>query len=347
MKKKIALLLLAVMAVTGLVSCGFMQRPRSEIFKDYLGARVTVTDYAGLKRREFAELVGEAKDELSYYHKLLDTEREYDGVVNFATINANAGKGPIKVEEDMLELLSFAKEMYYLTDGRVNIAAGSVLSVYDEFREMASTPSTSDDARTPDMTELREARGHTDIEKLIIDQEGETVELLDGKMRLDARWIAKGYALQKVAEELSDEEYDRVTLDAGSALGIIGKKTDGEAFRLGIRNPDTSASDPYIHYIDIENTSCAMASEYEDYFEVDGVKYHGLIDMESLMPANNFASVTVVAPDAALADALADAFFIMNFDAGRELLETLDDVRVIWVYVDGKVVDSVNFDNQG
>lgn len=347
MKKKIAILLLAITVLTGLVSCGFMNRPRSEVLKDYLGADMTVTDYSGLKRREFIELIGEAKDELSYYHKLLDTDKEYDGIINLASINAAAGKGPIKVDEEMIDFLSFAKEMYYLTGGRVNIAAGSVLSVYDDFRQMADTPSTSDVARLPSEAALGEAKAHTDIEKLVIDREGETVELLDNKMLLDARSIGKGYALMTVSEELSDEGYNGLTLDMGSALKIMGEKADGEPFRLGIRNPDTAASEPYVHYLDIENTSCVMSSVYEDYFEVDGVKYHGLIDMEALMPANNFASVTVVAPDSALADALADAFFIMNFEEGRELLETLDDVRVVWVYSDGKVVDSADFDNQG
>lgn len=346
MKKKIAILLLMFM-LAGLSSCGFMQRPRSETLKDYFGKNVTVTDYSGLGRREFIDLLGEAKDELSYYHKLLDADREYDDLVNLATLNANAGKGAIKVDEEMIDFLAFAKEMYYLTGGAVNIAAGSVLSVYDNFRQMADSPSTSDVARLPDEAALAEARMHTDIEKLIIDQEGETVELLDEKMRLDARWIARGYALQEVSEELADEGYNSITLETESTLKIMGEKPDGESFRLGIRNPDPNASEPYVHYFDIENTSCAMASVYQDYYEVDGIEYHGLIDAETLKPVKNFASVTVVTPDSALADALADALFIMNFDDGRELLETLDDVRAVWVYSDGKVVDSANFDNQG
>lgn len=346
MKKKIAILLLIFM-LAGLSSCGFFERPRSETLKDYFGKNVTVTDYSGLGRRDFIDLLGEAKDELSYYDRLLDADREYEGLTNLATLNANAGGGALKVDEELIDFLAFAKEMYYLTGGAVNIAAGSVLSVYDDFRQMADSPSTSDVARLPSEAALAEARAHTDIEKLIIDQEGETVELLDEKMRLDARWIAKGYALQEAAEELLDEGYNGLTLETEGTLKIIGEKPDGEAFRLGIRSPDMNASKPYAHFIDLKNTSCAMASVYADSYQVDGVEYHGLIDMETLAPAKNFSSVTVVTPDSALADALADALFIMNFDEGRELLETLDDVRAVWIYADGKVVDSADFDNQG
>ena len=344
--KKIVSTLLILAVTLGLSACNFRKRPRSEILRGYFDTAIVVQDYAGLRMRDFADLAEDVREELAYYDKLLDSGKEYEDFVNIATLNAGAGKGAVKVDGEMIDFLGFAKEMYYLTEGRVNIAAGSVLSVWNKYREEAGKTSATDDNRTPDMSELEEARAHTDIEGLIIDEVNMTVELLDEQMSLDVSMLAKGYALQQVVDELREEGYDRVVLDAGINLNVIGEQEDGGAFRVGIRNPDTKSDETYLHYLDIKNTSCAMASALEKYYEVDSKKYHHLIDMESLAPAENFASVTVVVDDSGLASALSVAFFIMDFEEGRALLETLDGVRVVWVYPDGKVVDSADFDNQ-
>lgn len=346
MRKRIIAGLLLLSVALGLTSCNFRKKPRSETFYGYFDTVSTVYDYSGLGRGDFGDLVDEVKEELSYYNKLFDIYKEYEGVVNLATVNANAGGGAIKVDREMIDFLSYCKEMYYLTGGSVNIAAGSVLSIWHKHREDAGKTATTDDNKLPSMAELESAKNHTNIDNLVIDEENLTVELLDAEMSLDVGAIGKGYATERVAEELREDGYDQIVLDIGGNLKIIGEREDGGTWKTGIRNPDTTSSDPYIYYLDIKDTACVTSGGYERYYEVDGKKYHHLIDMDTLMPANHFASVTVIAFDSGLADALSSAMFIMSMDEGKALLETLDGVRVVWVEHNGNVVDSDDFDNQ-
>ncbi len=341
MKKRIIALLLLIVTVLGLGSCNINKKQKTEKLIGYFDTAFTVTDHSGLRNKKFAALVDEVKDELSYYDKLFDSEKEYDGMINIATLNANAGMGSLEVSKDMIDFLGYCKEMYYLTDGIVNIAAGSLLSLWKSYRI-----ETIDDANASAAEALNEAKKHISIDDLVIDEETRRVEILDKEMSLDVSAIAGGYVLERVAEELRDEGYDRVVLDTDGCLKAIGEKKDGSAFEIGIRNPDTKADEAYIYNLEIKDSACVIASTYQPNYEFIDKKNYNFINMETLELADNFASVTVVAPDAALATALSHALFVMNFDEGKTLLQTLDGLRVVWVYNDGKIVDSLEFDNQ-
>lgn len=322
-----------------LVACDSGKKVRTKTFYGCFDTVSTVYDYSGMSAKDFSLLVERVRSRLEYYDSLFDIYDSADGTVTLFDVNKMAGKGAVSVSADIIELLLYCKEMYYLTDGTVNVAAGALLSIWHNYREKANNGSLENTLPTDD--ELTFAKEHIDIEDLLIDEEARTVELLDPTMSLDVGAIAKGYATERVAQELLADGYTSIVLDIGGNLRILGSKIDGTSWHTGIRNPDTSSDERYVYYVDIKDTSCVTSGGYERYFEVDGKRYHHLIDTSTAMPADNFASVTVVCEDSALADTLSSALFIMDYESGVSLLNSLNGVRAIWVDKSGNVIDSL------
>ena len=146
----------------------------------------TVTSIVGYTEDEetFREYANELRDELLVYHQLYDIYHDYEGMANLKTINDNAGIQPVKVDEKIIAMLEEAIEMYEKTDGRMNIAMGSVLSLWHDYREAGSLD--ADHAAIPSDEELQEAAKHMDIYKIKIDREASTVyQLKSFRARVD------------------------------------------------------------------------------------------------------------------------------------------------------------------
>ena len=115
-------------------------------------------------------------------------------------------------------------------------------------------------------------------------------------------------------------------------------RLDGSGWNTGITNPRRlKPEDPsYSLYINIKDISCVTSGDYERYYTVDGTRYHHIIDKDTLMPADYFASITILVKDSGLADALSTALFSMPYEQGKELVESLC-IDVIWIDKEGQV----------
>ncbi len=307
-----------------------------DLFSSYIdgyfnAGPVRISDYSGGSEEEFARILALADAALDNFHKLFDIYNLYEGVVNIKTINDNAGGGAIRVSPELFAFLKYSKEMYYLTRGEVNIAMGAVLSIWHDYRmgEIGET--------LPDMAILSAAAEHTDIEKLVLDEENLTVELLDPEMSLDVGAIAKGYSVERLAELLIGQGCDSYVINAGGNIRIIGKKPDGSEWETGIKDPLNPNGIVYRFYL--SDSAVATSGGYERFYEVEGKRYHHIIDKETLMPAEHFASVSVITPDSSLADTLSTALFNMTLEEGRALVESLEGVRAVWVTHSGEVIE--------
>ena len=201
----------------------------SIVFYDYFDTITQITDYSGKGKESFDSAVMAIESLLDYYHKVFDIYHEYGGMNNLATVNKKAGVEPVRVDKSLIDFLEYARDLYYLTDGNVNIAMGSVLSIWHKYREIG--------VEIPTEHELTEANLHTDIANMIIDRANSTVYLADSEMSLDVGAIAKGYACEKIASSLESAGYSSYVLDLGGNLRAIGHKPDGSTWRTAVRNP--------------------------------------------------------------------------------------------------------------
>ena len=278
---------------------------------------------------------------LGEYHKLFDIYYEYSGATNLCTLNKNAGGEAMVVDEKLIDFLLYAKELYETTNGEMNIMMGSVLRVWHDCREQAGADPQN--ARIPTEEELLEANKHTDISFLEIDEKNRTVRITDPKASIDVGALGKGYATEKAAQFLKSIGAESYVLNIGGNIRIIGHKPDGSGWGTGIKDP--ADSERYAMTLTLADISCVTSGDYERFFTVSGKRYHHIIDKDTLMPATYFSSVSIITPDSGLADALSTALFAMSYDDGRELVEKIGGVDVLWITKDGEMYYTDGIEN--
>ena len=309
-------------------------------FLDVFDTRTDIIGYSTSKE-EFTEQVTLLKEKLEHYHKLYDIYNDYEGIVNIKTINDNAGVAPVKVSQEIMELLLFSKEMYRQTNGQMNIAMGSVLKIWHDYRDEGIH--NPERASLPPMEALQEASQYCDIEQLIIDEDAMTVYLQDEHMSIDVGSIGKGYAVQRVAEYAKEIGMESALLSVGGNICAVGSKLDGSDWRVGVQNPDLASEEDYIRKVDVSDACVVTSGDYQRYYVVDGVKYCHIIDSDTLMPADYFPAVTIICKDSGRADALSTSIFNMPFEEGLAFVNSLEDVEAAWILEDGTVAYSDGF----
>lgn len=321
-----------------------VQERYSANFIDLFDTVTSVLAYADSKE-EFDEISKFIEAELYKYHKYYDIYNNYEDITNLKTINDNAGKEKVKVDKEIIDLLLFAKDLYVKTDGKVNIAFGSVLEIWHDKREEAGIGELS---ALPSLDELKKANEHTDINKLIIDKENSTVFLSDADMRLDVGSIAKGYATELVAKSLEKKGYRHILLSVGGNVRAIGTKFDADnkevLWSVGIQNPDLNSENKNVAVLKLSDKSLVTSGSYERYFEYEGKIYHHIINPDTLFPENEFLSISIVTNNSGYADALSTAVFNMTLDEGKKFIESLKDTEAMWILKDKSFVYSSGFE---
>ena len=345
MKKTIIFLLLTIVFLIPSCSKNTEKRKYEKILFDYFDTVTVITGYED-SEESFNDVAKEIEAIFDKYHKLYDIYTEYEGINNFAVINkVSDGKhNKIKVAPEIIELLEFSLRMHKISKGKVNIAIGSLLSIWHSYREAGI--SQPDKAELPLIDELKEAYLHSDVNDIIIDNENMTVFINDAKMTLDVGAIAKGYACEQAAIYLEEKGITGYIINVGGNVRTIGKKPNGDDWVVGIENPNKDDKEnPYVASLKLDNKALVTSGIYQRYYTVNGKNYHHIIDPETLMPSERYLSVSVLSNDSALADALSTALFNMTYGDGLKLIQGLKDTEALWVLPSGQVVYSEGIKN--
>lgn len=287
----------------------------------------TLIGYA--ESQEAFDLVFEkTKQEMCRLHCIFDAYNSYDGLKNLCYVNLHAAEGPVEAEPELFDLLVFAKSMYGQTKGRVNIAMGSVLKIWHEYREKGT--------EVPPVSLLEQMNRHTSPDRLILDENAGTVFFEDDGLQLDLGAVAKGYAVEKVSDELLSKEMPSFILNAGGNVRCGAAPRDGRK-RWGVAIQDATGGNSYQDVLYMNSLSAVTSGDYQRFYEVDGIRYHHLIDPDTLMPGNHLHAITVVTDDSGYADILSTALFLMPYEEGRELVDSLDNVEAYWVLPDYRI----------
>lgn len=346
--KRIICLILVLFIISGTITLTGCKKDETyekftEYSFDYFDTVTTIIGYEKSKP-DFDANCDKIKGLLDEYHKLYTIYNRYDGINNLCLINSvkDVAHPELEVDGKIIKMLKFAKEMYEISDGKLNIAMGSVLSIWHNYRENGLD--NPENAELPSFDALNGANEHTDINNLIIDEEKGTVYISDPQMKLDVGAVAKGYAVEKIADYMKQNGMDGYLLNVGGNVRAVGNRRDGEKWKVGIENPDTENDEkPYIEYLEINDMSLVTSGSYQRFYTVDGKNYHHIIDPETLMPSERYLSISVLCESSAYADALSTALFSMELEDGRRLIESLTDVEAMWVTTDGQQKYSSKF----
>ena len=329
--------LLAVMALL-LCGCAGLGKPEQKQYTaTFLTLFDTVTTIVGhaASQEAFTEQTQKIHDQLQVYHQLFDIYNDYEGVNNLKTVNDQAGIAPVKVDKAIIDLLTNCRDFYELTSGRVNVAMGSILSLWHVARNRGISDPAN--AALPNSEELEQAAEHIRFEEILIDEAASTVYIPDGEMSLDVGAIAKGWATQRVAENAPAG----MLISVGGNVCATGPKQGEHPWVIGIQNPDGGE---YLHTIYVESGCVVTSGDYQRTYTVDGKKYHHIIDPDTRMPADYWRSVTIVCQDSALADALSTALFLLPLEQGKALAEKCG-ADVLWIDTEGNEFMTPGFES--
>ena len=329
MMKKIIPLLLLLLLLTGCAE------PEKQVYQTvFLDVFDTVTTLRGYETSEeaFNQRAEQVHKALIQYHRIFDIYNDWPG--GLKEVNDSAGKEAVQVEPEVLELLKDCRDYYEGTQGRVNVAMGSVLYLWHEAREAGLND--PDNARLPDMEKLKEASKHTSFDTVLLDDEAGTVFITDSAQRLDVGAVAKGWTAQRVSA-LLPEGY---MLNLGGNVCTRGVKPDGGKWNIAVQSPNVGEDNLCV--VSLTGQSLVTSGDYQRSYQVDGKSYHHIIDPDTLMPSEYWRSVSILCNDSGLADCLSTALFLLPLEEGKALAEKYN-VEVMWVDAEMNITQTPGF----
>ena len=333
---KTAALLICVSLLFSCAGCGGPHR-YSVTYADVFDTVTTFTAYTE-SRAEFDALAERLHAQLMEDHRRFDIYHEYPDLVNLCTLNKRAGAEAVKVDRKLMDLLMFSSLWHELTGGKLNIALGAVLALWQEAREAAAADPAS--ACLPEESRLREAAAHCSMADLVLDTKACTVRYLDPELKLDVGAVAKGWAQNRAIELLDGARCTSWLLNMGGSVCCRGTKPDGSPWTIGLEDP-LDKSKP-MRTFSLTDSSAVTSGVDQRYYLVDGKRYHHLIDPETACPCDRYTQVTILLPNPLLADALSTALFLMDRESGTALAQELE-AEVLWILPDGSQVKTDGF----
>ena len=218
MKKQIMAGILALLLLIPGMSLSACSRPPEKYSAysfDYFDTVTTVTGYAP-SQEAFDEVTAEIFRLLGEYHKLYTIYHRYEGMENLCTVNelVEGQHRTVTVDRRIIDLLLYAKEMHDRTDGRVNIAMGSVLSLWHTYRTQGSNDPAS--STLPPMDKLRDAANHTDIQNMVIDEAATETARQAARNSVEPVIYKQGQNIVREGERISSYQIAML-----SALGLL------------------------------------------------------------------------------------------------------------------------------
>ncbi|MFO0908439.1 MAG: FAD:protein FMN transferase [Isosphaeraceae bacterium] len=239
-------------------------------------------------------------------------------------LNAVAHERPVPVESRLLDLLQLARRIGNETGGAYDLASGALSLAWGFVRGPR---------RVPDPTLLSAARARTGPDCWHLDLERGTVHFDVPGVVLNFGAIGKGYAVDRAIERIRAHWWPTTALVHGgrSSLFALGSPPGsfGDRWEIALRNPFRPESP--LGMLRLRNRGLGTSGTEFQRFEIGGRVYGHILDPRTGSPADGPASVTVLAPSAAEADALSTAFFLLGRDAGADYIKTHPDVAAVFV----------------
>jgi len=246
---------------------------------------------------------------------------------DLARVNAAAGDTPVTVPEPFIALLEHARTVAWQSHGAFNPLVGPAIKRWG----IPEAP------RVPSDTELAELRSLLDLSEIHINPIHGEVYLARPGMALGLGGIAKGFSADRVVARLKEYGILAGIVAVAGDVTTFGQRPDGAPWRIGVRNP--KGGDAPLRQLALSDGAVSTSGDYERFFELDGVRYHHILDPRTLHPARaGLTAVSVIAPSGVLADGYATALFVMGSRAGVALVEQLDGVEALFVTDTGAVI---------
>lgn len=234
-------------------------------------------------------------------------------------INQQAGLQPVAVDAELFQLIQRANAISRITNGAFDLSYGSIDKRLWNF-------DTQMDA-LPDLATAKKMVRLIDYRNIVLDEANQTVFLKHKGMRIGFGGIGKGYAAACAKNVLIKAGVQNGIVNASGDLCTWGYQENGQAWTIGIAHPDDR--NKAFSGMHISGLAVATSGNYEKFAMIAGKKYSHTIDPKTGLPIQGTKSVTVIANNAELADALTTPIAVMGIKAGLALVEQLPNVACI------------------
>jgi FAD:protein FMN transferase len=267
--------------------------------------------------------------EISRIEQLLTTFKP-DSQTNL--INDNAGIKPVRVDKEVFDLIQRSLKISNLTQGAFDITYGSIdKSLWNFDTKMTLLP----DAETAKkMVRL------IDYQKVILNQNEQTVFLQEQGMRIGFGGIGKGYAAEMAKQLMIKEGVKSGVVNASGDLTTWGIQPDGKQWTIGIADPNHK--NKTFSSLNISNMAVATSGDYEKFVMINGKRYSHTINPKTGLPITGIKSVTIIAPNAELADSLATPVTVMGVKVGLDLINQIKGIACVIIDDNNKLFSSKN-----
>lgn len=236
-------------------------------------------------------------------------------------INRDAARAPVRIGDELFELLERALDFSRLSGGAFDITYAAAGHLYDYRRGVK-----------PSDAELARARAAIGWRGLQLDRAARTVRFARPGMRIDLGGFAKGYAVDSAAAILADRGIRHAIVAAGGDSRLLGDRC-GRPWTIGIRDPRRKGE--VVALLPLEDASVSTSGDYERYFDDGATRCHHLLDPRTGKSPEGVRSVTIVAPDGLTSEALSKTVFVLGAAHGLRLVESLPGVDAVVVDADG------------
>ncbi|MEE4244824.1 MAG: FAD:protein FMN transferase [Kangiellaceae bacterium] len=254
--------------------------------------------------------------------RINQTMSPYIATSGLSIINANAATRPVKVSQELFEILQRSIEFSRLTDGVFDISFASIGYKYD-YRNK----------QKPQQSFIDQHLDAIDYQAIQLDRQKRSVKFNKAKTKIDLGGIAKGLAVDNAIAILQRQGIKHAFVQAGGDSRVLGDRR-GRLWNIGIQHP--RKEDEVITKIPLENVAVSTSGDYERFYIEDGERIHHIIDPKTGKSSYSSLSVTVIAENSTKADALSTSVFILGAEKGLELINSLEDVSAIIIDNKGK-----------
>ncbi|MCB5536352.1 FAD:protein FMN transferase [Dorea longicatena] len=238
----------------------------------------------------------------------------------------HANGQPFTVSSETANLIQEGIHYSELSGGAFDLTIEPVSALWDFKADKPTVPSS--DA-------IAQAVSHVDYTK--VDIQDNTVTLEDPEAGIDLGAIAKGYIADQVKTYLKKQGIKHAIINLGGNVDVIGTKPDGSKYNIGIQKPFDESGEA-ITSVQLKDQTVVTSGIYERYFKKNGKLYHHILDPRTGYPCeNNLYSVSIITDSSTKADALSTTCFLLGYEKGMELIQSMDGVKAIFITDDEKV----------
>ena len=285
-----------------------------------MGTNYTISIINQTNKRVDAQLLQHQVDSL-----LIEVNNIFSHYIDsseISSINRHLLTRAINISPEIAEVIGTAILIYELSGGKFDITIKPLVDIWG-FGEDFNT------SQLPSVELIEKTKEYVGLEKLVL--KNNTLQKSNNLLQIDLNAIAKGWGVDKVAEFLHNNGFNRYIVEIGGEIAVSGKNKHNENWEIGIPIPEYLQSELYMT-IELSNQSVATSGSYNNYFNFEGVNYSHIIDPESGYPIkHDLVSATIVTQSCAFADAIATTVMVMGFNEGLNWVQTLPDVECLLI----------------